>query len=51
MNWGELLFYGGIAVAAGAVLFGIAAFVTLRVKRRRLEAALDEEYGPRERSE
>lgn len=45
----ELLFYGGIAVMATAVLFGAAAFVFFRLRAARLKRQLDREYGVREK--
>lgn len=41
----ELLFYGGIAVAAAATLFNIAAFVIFKLRAARLKRLLDMEYG------
>ncbi|MDE7244045.1 MAG: hypothetical protein K2O18_08730 [Oscillospiraceae bacterium] len=41
----ELLFYGGIAAMAAAVIFGIVAFVTFRLRRTRLRHLLEMEYG------
>ena len=52
MSTEKVLFYGGLALAALAlVLFAVRA-VLLRKKQRALAAALDSEYGaPKERAD
>ena len=50
MRWitDELLFYGGIAVAASSSLFASVGLLILQIKRKYLNAQLDMEYGERE---
>lgn len=43
----ELLFYGGIAVMAAALLAAVVAAVILRISGKRLQARLEEEFGPK----
>ncbi len=43
----EMLFYGGIALAAAALLAGLIFFCISQVIGTRLMAQLDSEYGPR----
>ena len=49
MGWlsDELLFYGGIAVAACACVGAVIAACGAKIKIMRLNARLDEEYGPK----
>ena len=49
MNWSadELLFYGGILCAAGAVLAEILCFCVFLIKKRRLKRPMGQEYGER----
>ncbi len=49
MNWSadELLFYGGILCAAGAVLAEILCLCVFLIKKRRLKRQMDLEYGER----
>jgi hypothetical protein len=42
---GELLFYGGLIVAAGALLVAIVLLCVYKVKSTRLKAQFDREYG------
>lgn len=49
MGHSELLFYGGTVLTAGALLLVFPALALYRVKRKRLEKTLDEEYGPETR--
>lgn len=49
MELRELLFYGGIAAMATAVLCGIAAFVFFRLRAAKLKQLLDAEYGEQEK--
>ena len=51
MEWtaSELLFYGGIAGAAGSLLLGIVCLCVVQIRLVRLKARLDEEYGREER--
>lgn len=44
-----MLFYGGIALMAGAGVSTPIAAVLLVISGRRLKAQLEEEYGPRRR--
>lgn len=50
MEWltDELLFYGGIALAGGALLLSIVSFLILQIHSIRLNGQLDEEYGKEE---
>lgn len=48
MELQELLFYGGIAAMAAAVLVSIIAFVGFRLRAANLKRQLDEEYGEQE---
>jgi len=41
----ELLFYGGIACIATAVVLAVAAAVVLHITGKRLKHKLEEEYG------
>lgn len=47
MNWmtNEVLFYGGIGITSGSLLFGIIYLCVSKVKSVRLNAQLDSEYG------
>lgn len=45
----ELLFYGGIAAMAAAVLGGVIALVIFRLRAARLKRLLDMEYGEQEK--
>ena len=42
---GTLLFYGGIAGMALAVVGSIVAIITLRISGKRLRVCLEEEFG------
>lgn len=44
----EALFYGGTALAAVSLLAGVISLFLCRIKRIRLEAQMDEEYGKQE---
>jgi len=44
---GELLLFGGIAVAGASVAIGIVFIAVLWISKRRLNAKLDAEYGKR----
>lgn len=41
----EMLLYGGGAVAGAAVLFAIIFFLVSRLRKAKLNAQLDKEYG------
>lgn len=47
MDWitNEALFYGGIITAASALVIGVIYFISLHIRRLRLDIQLDEEYG------
>lgn len=47
VNWmtNEVLFYGGIGITGGSLLFGIIYLCVSKVKSVRLNAQLDSEYG------
>lgn len=47
MEWltAEIMFYGGIAIAASAVAMSILCFTVLHIRKIRLTVKLDEEYG------
>lgn len=49
MGWlsDELLFYGGIVVTACACVGAVIAVAVARIRTLRLNARLDEEYGPK----
>lgn len=49
MNCNQLLFYGGIALAAVTLVLGAACLAIYKVKTVRLEAQLDYEYGKPEK--
>lgn len=49
MEQGQLLFYGGLWLMAGAVLLGLAALVWFRLCGKRLRARLNELYGEEDR--
>ena len=51
MSWltDELLFYGGIAVAVGSLVMAILSFCILQIKKIRLNAQMDYEYGKKEK--
>lgn len=51
MEWmtNELLFYGGMAAAGGSLLALILFLCISQVKKVRLNARLDAEYGPRKK--
>ena len=42
---GEVLFYGGIVVAAAALVLAIVFFCVFKIKSARLNAKLNQEYG------
>lgn len=44
----ELLFYGGAVCAAAAFLAEIVCLLLFRIKKLRLDAKMDQEYGPKE---
>lgn len=50
MDWltDEMLFFGGIAVAAASALLTLIYFFISHVGKKRLNAKLDAEYGERE---
>lgn len=50
MEWltNEVLFYGGIAVAACSFLFAIVYFIVSHIRRIHLDSQLDREYGKKE---
>lgn len=41
----EMMFYGGIAVAAAALIVGIVCILVFKIKKIRLDAQFDVEYG------
>jgi hypothetical protein len=41
----EMIFYGGIAVMAAAFVLGMISMLLLKVKKIKLDAKLDAEYG------
>ena len=41
----ELLFWGGIALMAGAAAASVGAVAVLHVSKKRLDARLEAEYG------
>lgn len=41
----EMMFYGGIAIAATALIAGLVCLLFLRVKKSKLDTQLDAEYG------
>lgn len=47
MEWltDEFMFYGGMALAGGTLLAGLLYFCISQIKKTRLNAQLDEEYG------
>ena len=45
LAFGELLFYGGIAVMTASAVIGIGTAVVLYVFGKRLKERLDEEFG------
>lgn len=45
MELRELLFYGGVAAMAAAMLVSVIAFVGFRLRAASLKRQLDEEYG------
>lgn len=49
MEWltDEIMFYGGVAVAGGSALAAIIFFCIFKVKKIKLNAQLDREYGKR----
>lgn len=51
MNWitDELLFYGGIATAAGSIVLAILYFSVSQIKKIRLDVKLNAEYGEKDR--
>lgn len=51
MEWfsDEFLFYGGLALAGFAVFAAIVIFSVLQIKKVRLEARFDAEYGAKEK--
>lgn len=51
MAWltNELLFYGGIAIAAGSVLLAVGHAIASHIRWIRLNICLDEEYGKEEK--
>lgn len=50
MNWltNEVLFYGGIVIAAGSLAAALFYFFITQIKKVRLEAKLDMEYGEKD---
>lgn len=46
MNLDDLLFFGGIGLAAAAAVIGIICLVYFKIKKMKLESQFDEEYGP-----
>lgn len=49
MKLSELLFYGGIFIAAVSLLIAVVSFAVLKGKSGRLRVQLDEEYGSPEK--
>lgn len=51
MDWftDEILFYGGIVVAAGSFFTAVIYFLISQIRKVRLNARLDIEYGEREK--
>lgn len=51
MNWftDEILFYGGIVVAAGSFFIAVVYFLISQIRGVRLNAKLDIEYGEKEK--
>ena len=51
MNWltDEFLFYGGITVSVGSLVIAILSFCILQIKKTRLNAQMDYEYGKKEK--
>lgn len=45
----EILFYGGIVVAAGSFFTAVVYFLISQIRRVRLNARLDIEYGEKEK--
>lgn len=45
LSGSELLFYGGIAVMAAAVVLGAGSAVVLHITGKRLRNRLESEYG------
>lgn len=45
MEIGNILYYGGIALASCGGVLGVIAFIVLHAKAKRLDAELDREYG------
>ena len=47
MEWttGSIMFYGGVAVAAAALLALVIALLVFRGSNKRLRRKLDDEYG------
>lgn len=43
----EMLFYGGIGLAAFAVLLAVVIVIIALIRKMRLNAVLDAEYGPK----
>ncbi len=41
----EIMFYGGIVTAATALVTGIICLLALKMKKIKLDAQLDAEYG------
>ncbi len=48
MEFGGLLFYGGIAAMAAAAVGAVVAAVLLHMAKKRLKHRLDEEFGEEE---
>lgn len=50
MNWltDEMLFYGGIAVAAGSLVVMALYFCVTQIKKVRLDIRLNAEYGEKD---
>lgn len=50
MDWltDEILFYGGMAVAAGSLVMAMLCFCISEINKLRLNIRLDAEYGKRE---
>jgi len=51
VNWftDEILFYGGMAVAAGSFMIAILYFSISQVRKVRLDTRLDVEYGEKDK--
>ncbi len=51
MNWftDEILFYGGIVVIAGSLMAAVLYFFVSQIRKVRLNAQLDAEYGEKDK--